>query len=189
MARREPPAIFGAMSGSPSMRSRLLAPLLALTACGPASNDLPPSGIYQIEAMTLENGCDPRLSDATKIKEIVKVEADAIRIAFSDFIGIASDCEGCAPLTTWQLAPIPFNPDEDRYVREDDRAADGCELRETIELEILDDQAIRAHITNEWLGACPWMNASPEGCTEVRQYDYTLVEACEDCKLSTGQSL
>ena len=164
--------------------------LLALGACGPEAHQLPPSGRYQVEAITVENGCDPWLDDDLSGEVEVKVADDEIQAWHSDHLGVPfEDCDGCGPLTVASGPLARLDAETGLYTSQQDwRPSGECRTRQNREIEVLDARTLQARITDEWAADdgsdCPWEFATPEGCTVVREYTYTLIEACDDCDLT-----
>ena len=155
-------------------------PLLVVAACGPEAHDLPPTGIYQREVMTLENGCDPVLNESTWGGEsFIEVAPDRIKVPVTTYLGSGN-------IAAVEVTPTFLDPEDGRYLNKAewfDSEVTGCRRRTLIEVEVLDERSLRTTITEEWfdLAGCQIDGVPPEGCTVRRQYDDTLVEACEDC--------
>ncbi|MCY1005649.1 hypothetical protein OV079_08725 [Nannocystis pusilla] len=54
--------------------------LLVSPGCGPEDEALPPSGIYRMTAVTLENDCHPKLDDDHTGEEVVHVTPEWIKV-------------------------------------------------------------------------------------------------------------
>ncbi|WP_096332861.1 hypothetical protein [Nannocystis exedens] len=153
--------------------------LLVSPGCGPESEPLPPSGIYRMTAVTLENDCHPKLDDDHTGEEVVHVTPDWIKVPHVVYFGISDACEACVALTGYMFTQVRFDPEADEYALE--WRGSGCIQRQRIEVEPVDGETVRSRITNDWRddGSCAWAG---EGCTVVREYTYELVEPCDDCE-------
>lgn len=164
---------------------------LGSVACGPEVETLPPTGVYQFEAETIENACDPRLDDDSRGEELVVVSAEELRVASFDYLGVDNDCESCVASTSWvHFKTIPGM--DGLYVEHEplSRTSKGCEHRQTIEVEITGEDSLLARMTSTWrdVGGCEVAGATAEGCVVVREYTHTLVEPCDDCEFPIGES-
>lgn len=163
--------------------------VVMLAACGPESMALPPTGVYRFEVATLENECDPHLDEQWTSEEIVEVAADGstITVPASYAVGYPVDCEECVALAHWNENVTRPAADGSGYVssaRDAETRDDGrCLHSEFFEVEVVDEQRLKARITSEWResNGCPWRGATVEGCTVVREYTYELIEPC-DCE-------
>lgn len=153
--------------------------LLVSPGCGPENEALPPSGIYRMTAVTLENDCHPKLDDDHIGEEVVHVTPEWIKVPHVDFLGISETCEACVALASYGFTQVNREPEAGEYAFEWQRS--GCLERERIEVEPVDGETVRSRITDDWRddGSCAWAG---EGCTVVREYTYELVEPCDDCE-------
>lgn len=167
---------------------RAVAPgLFALAGCGPEAVELPPTGIYHFEVVTLENACDPHLDMEWGTEEIVEVAADAIEIPASVQIGIPpGDCEVCVAAAVWDT--FTAVPEGERYVARSEATDERCRHDQLVEVEVLDGERLRTRVTSEWreVNGCPWVGATAAGCTVVHEYTWTLQEPCE-CSFPLAQ--
>lgn len=158
--------------------------LLVSPGCGPESEALPPSGVYRMTAVTLENDCHPKLDDDHTGVEVVRVEPGSISVPNVDFLGISETCEPCVALASYRFMSVKLDPEAGGYHAE--VQGGGCMQHERIEVEPVDGETVRSRITNDWRddGSCAWAGA---GCTVVREYTYELVEPCDDCEFPLHQ--
>ncbi|WAS99433.1 hypothetical protein [Nannocystis punicea] len=149
----------------------LAALLLASPGCGPEIEQLPPSGIYRMTAVTLANDCHPTLDDDHMGEEVVQVTAEWIKVPHVDPLGLS--------LASYAFTQVNRDPEAGEYAHE--WPGSGCRRLERLEVEPVDADTVRSRITDEWRddGSCAWAG---EACTVVRDYTYELVEACDDCE-------
>ena len=162
----------------------LAALLLPSSSCGPEVEQLPPSGIYRVTAVTLDNDCHPKLDDDYSGKEVVEVTAEWIKVPFVDFLAISETCEECVALAGYLFMQVNRDPETGAYA--DDWQGGTCARSSRVEVEPVDGETVRNRITEEWRddGTCAWAG---EGCTVVREYTYELVEPCDDCEFPLHQ--
>ncbi|MCY0993275.1 hypothetical protein OV203_39420 [Nannocystis sp. ILAH1] len=158
--------------------------LLVAPGCGPESEALPPSGIYRMTAVTLENDCHPKLDDDYTGEEVVHVTPEWIKVPHVDFLGISETCEACVALAGYRFMQVKFDPEAGEYASE--VQGGGCMQNERVEVETVDGETVRSRLTADWRddGSCAWAG---EGCTVVREYTYELVEPCDDCEFPLHQ--
>lgn len=163
------------------LRGLLVGPLaLFVIACGPDAVVMPPSGVYLLAAETVENSC-PHPFDESQVdaKYAVRVEDDSLDLPAADYLAPPA-CESCTPFVAWRH--WQYTLDEDgRYTTGEDGTLAGCRHEVRMVADVLDERTIQARITDEWSDDedCAWLK--DRSCATVREYTYTLVEACEGC--------
>jgi hypothetical protein len=162
------------------LRGLVVSFLLLAIACGPDAVVMPPSGVYQIAVEMAENSCSPKLVDRNDGTDAVRVEGDLLVLPSKDYLAHAA-CEDCASFATWAYWHYTLD-EHGRYATEQNYGTlAGCDHEARMVADVLDERTIQARITDEWsdAGDCAWLTA--QSCTTVREYTYTLVEACEGC--------
>lgn len=162
-----------------------LAPLaVLLSACGPEAEVVPRSGIYDVTSEIVTNDCT-RAFDDTQPMDALVVEDEQLRLGFADFV--FPNSSGWAGSRVYVL--VERDPEGEGFVAPPDNdffdwfEFKGCRYRRGIAVDVLAGDATRSRVTYEWMdaGACAWLDAPQTGCTMVREYTYTLREACDEC--------
>lgn len=172
------------------MLRRLCALLVGIAlagSCGPEAAVEPLTGVYDIAVENLENSCDPRLDDRAEGPDATRFADGRLTIGYRGFLHLAVECPDCVAITSWGYPQMTRDPETGWFVRARGAPTDrgGClHGSPALVAEVLDAETVRARITDEWTntGGCAWLAERP-GCTTVREYTYTLVEACDDCSL------
>ena len=157
----------------------MLVSLLVLAACGPEPGLAPRSGLYQFEVVMLENTCGPLFDDGAAGERQIDVVDDTITAPMTEVLSYDEPtCEGCVPPTAWKQWVTRRDPDVGLYVAADERAPESGCVRDSVELEVLDERTLQAVITTEVSrdGECPWKAATVADCVVTREYTYTRVE-------------
>jgi hypothetical protein len=163
-----------------------LAPLaVLLSACGPEAEVVPRSGVYDVTSEIVANDCT-RAFDDTQSMDAIVFEDEQLRLGFADFL-FPNSAVGWLGSRVYPL--VERAPDGEGFVAPPDESffdwfeLRGCRYRRGITVDALAGDVIRSSVTYEWTdaGACTWLDAPQTGCTMVREYTYTLREACAGC--------
>lgn len=173
------------------MRAPWWRPLVVLLAsCGPEEGVTLRAGVYDVSNETATNDCSQTFLDTLTMDGVLFAD-DRLTISFPDFPSRSGLGSGWGSNT--RVYPnLVRDPESGSFVPEPGHTFfnnwneyRGCRLRRDITAELPADDVIRARVTYEWedAGACEWLSGSQLGCKLVREYTYTLREACEDCTL------